>query len=277
MVENSLPNLIEETKALKNQQEENLEKFTKKIRVLEVEHNSLLDNKNNVQAFLDEVLSDAKKTLNDSIKEAQEALKVKKRILADCEILESEWNVKKSELDSEIEDFEIEKSNQKEEYKNKKKVIDDRLNEEQKVIESLRAKEKNVDNIKAKLGEEKIELNKRDEDISKSEVAVESMIKENTILIEENSEILSNIEESEKNTIDKKNKNDKILQGIQQENAQLIKNQEDIAFREREIEKDKESNSIREESIKRGDADIKRRLEQADALYEQWKTKLSKE
>lgn len=271
-----LEKIKEETEALKKQQKSNLEEYTNEFRKLDKEYNSLLEKKKNIQAFIDEALSEEKSALKKSIQESENVLSGQKKVLADYEVLKSEWTEKSKELESSVEDFNSWRVKQEEEYKEKKKTLSKKIDEQEVINKSLRDKDEKADNIKAKLGEEKIKLNKRENDLDSREETIDKKQEKLDKSIEENSNLVNNNESVRLEIASKKSSNDGVLQEIQQENAKLIKLQEDIAFRERKIEKEKEGISERENDIKIGDAEIKKRMDQANALYEKWKTELAK-
>ena len=109
------------------------------------------------------------------------------------------------------------------------------------------------------------ERNKRRASVVKSEIAKKAaLVLRNSEVLAINKAILERISGVKNNT-------DKVLHDIQRENVNLIKLQEDIAFRERAIEKTLEKIKSMEWSVASGEESIKKRMAEANALYKKWK------
>lgn len=274
--EKELEKLKELTANLKRDQKKDLADYTEKFRKLDSQYNALLEKKDNIQAYLDNALAENKEILNDLIKQNEDILAGHKRVLADYEILKAECEKKNKDLDCSILKLDETELELKREYVTKKKNLSDRISEQEEIIISLNKKHENADNIKAELGEEKIELNNLREEIKGEGKSVDGRIKEESVLIDKNKAILLQTEEIREKAAKTKSENEKILHDLVAENAKFIKLQEDIAFRERQIQKDKEDIAEREASIKRGNEEVERKMAEADKFYNQWKIKLAR-
>ncbi len=201
-----------------------------------------------------------KKNLENLKEQTRKELVERSKYLQEAYTLNTGAKALKDSLDKELKAAIEAKEKGDKERKEKSEELAKRSEDVEASILSLKEKHEIVDDSRAFLGEYKMSLDKRDNDIMLREKGFEGTLADHAKLIERNEIILATNEETLKRITATKISNDDTLRGIQSENQRLIKSQEDIAFRERDIEKQKEYIKVREHDIEVGNAALEKKI-----------------
>lgn len=271
-----LDEIIAKKDLIKKEQEENIRVYTERFRALDKEYTELLAQKNEIQKYLDLAFVERKDELNRLIKEAEDVLIKNKEVLQgaytkeyEVEKLRSDLAAKIADIDKKAQEYEAER-----EGKNKELVaslsehdtnnvnLKNEVAKYRQMIESLASDRLEIDKRKDALDSREDELNSKEAEVIK-------LTQDSSAVLEENKRVLQRI-------IENRVANDAAVSQVNSEKAAIVKIQEDVAFREREIQKAQDDFARREESIEIGNKSLRRKLAEADSLYEKWKTEIAK-